>query len=90
MTVQHNTLGSGIMGLSIGSSTAGGIEDVLYFKLQQYDDALSTELGMFGIWYSPIKLRGRFGGCVRNIRWMDLTVHLKEAAYHDVRCTVPT
>ena len=66
ITVQHNTLGSG-MGLSIGSSTAGGIEDVLY-----YNNTMRAERKQMGQGVH-IKLRERFGGYVRNIRWIDNT-----------------
>jgi len=69
ITVQHNILGSG-MGLSIGSSTAGGIEDVLY-----YNNTMTAEIGQMGQGVH-IKLRERFGGYVRNIRWIDNTFYV--------------
>lgn len=69
VTVQHNTLGSG-MGLCIGSSTAGGVEDVLY-----YNNTMRAETHTFGAGVH-IKLRERFGGYVRNIRWIDNTFYV--------------
>lgn len=65
VTVQHNELMSG-MGLAIGSSTAGGISDVLY-----YNNVMTQQVGFQKGQGVHIKLRDRFGGYVRNIAWID-------------------
>ena len=70
VTVQHNTLLRG-MGLSIGSSTAGGISDVLYYNNTMTQE-IKTQMGQ-GI---HIKLRDRFGGYVRNVAWIDNVFHV--------------
>ena len=65
VTVQHNTLLSG-MGLSIGSSTAGGISDVLYYNnVMTQQKRIQMGQGVH------IKLRDRYGGYVRNVAWID-------------------
>lgn len=65
ITIQHNDFRSG-MGLSIGSRTAGGIQDVLYYN------NVITEQKRMGITNGiHIKLRDRFMGYVRNVAWID-------------------
>jgi polygalacturonase len=65
VTVQHNRLGAG-MGLSIGSSTAGGISDVVYFNnIMRQEKRFQLGQGVH------IKLRDRFGGYIRNVAWID-------------------
>ena len=65
VTARDNYLGSG-MGLSIGSSTAGGVSDVVYSNNIMRQE-IKKNMGQ-GI---HIKLRERFGGYVRNIAWID-------------------
>jgi polygalacturonase len=53
-----------------GSSTAGGISDVLYYNNTMFADAK----GQFGQGVH-IKLRDRFGGYVKNVAWIDNVLH---------------
>ena len=65
ITVQHNDLRSG-MGLAIGSRTAGGVENVLYYN------NVMTEKEKMGIVNGiHIKFRDRYRGYVRNVAWID-------------------
>mmetsp|Transcript_29103 Transcript_29103/g.44978 ORF Transcript_29103/g.44978 Transcript_29103/m.44978 type:complete len:594 (-) Transcript_29103:46-1827(-) len=69
VTVQHNILGRG-MGLAIGSSTSGGVSDVLY-----YNNTM-TQISGFGQGQGAhIKMRMRYGGYVKNISWIDNTFY---------------
>lgn len=60
ITVRDNKLGSG-MGLSIGSSVSGGVEDVTYTR--NYMNETSGQWGL-GI---HIKTRTTYGGYIRNV-----------------------
>ena len=64
VTVQDNLLGTG-MGLSIGSSISGGIEDVLYTR-----NVMNETAGEWGQG-AHIKTRVTYGGYVRNVAWTD-------------------
>mmetsp|Transcript_21508 Transcript_21508/g.29940 ORF Transcript_21508/g.29940 Transcript_21508/m.29940 type:complete len:213 (-) Transcript_21508:171-809(-) len=69
VTVRHNILGRG-MGLAIGSSTAGGVSDVLY-----YNNTMTQISGFGNGQGAHIKMRTRFGGYVKNISWIDNVFH---------------
>jgi hypothetical protein len=75
VTVQHNILGTG-MGLAIGSSTAGGVSDVLYYNNTMF----AEEKGQYGQGVH-IKLRDRFGGYVRNVAWVNNVIHSVNQAF---------
>jgi polygalacturonase len=64
ITIVDNKLGSG-MGMSVGSSVSGGIEDVLYAR--NYMNETAGQWGM-GI---HIKTRTSYGGYIRNIVFQD-------------------
>ena len=66
VTVRDNVLGTG-MGLSIGSSTSGGVESVLYLN--------NTMTELAGEWGqgAHIKTRVDYGGYVRDVAWVDCT-----------------
>lgn len=65
ITVRDNILEKG-MGLAIGSSTAGGVEDVLY-----QNNIMRAEVKKQLTHGIHIKTRDRYGGYVRNIRYID-------------------
>ena len=60
ITVKNNILGSG-MGLSIGSSVSGGIEDVLYYNNTMNETRMQWGLGVH------IKTRVGIGGYIKNV-----------------------
>ena len=60
ITVADNRMGSG-MGLSIGSSVSGGVEDVLYTR-----NVMNETVGQWGMGIH-IKTRTAYGGYIRNI-----------------------
>jgi len=62
VTVRHLVLGTG-MGLSIGSSVSGGVEDVLYEYNVMAEDMSEWGQG------THIKTQAARGGFVRNITW---------------------
>ena len=62
ITVKNNILGTG-MGLSIGSSVSGGIEDVLYYNNTMNETRMQWGQG------AHIKTRVGIGGYIRNIVW---------------------
>ena len=64
ITVRHNILGTG-MGLSVGSSVAGGIEDVLYQHNWMNQSAGEWGMGVH------LKTRVQYGGYIRNIAYLD-------------------
>jgi len=64
ITVVDNKLGSG-MGLSIGSSVSGGVEDVLYAR-----NVMNETAGQWGMGIH-IKTRTNYGGYIRNIVYED-------------------
>jgi len=64
ITIVDNRLGSG-MGLSVGSSVSGGVEDVLYAR-----NVMSETAGQWGMGIH-IKTRTSYGGYIRNIVYKD-------------------
>ena len=64
ITVQDNELGTG-MGLSIGSSVSGGVEDVLYTRNVMKERVQDWGLG------SHLKTRVDFGGFIRRVAYID-------------------
>jgi len=64
VTVRDNTLGTG-MGLSIGSSVSGGVQDVLYAR-----NTMTEGAGQWGQG-THLKTRVPYGGYVRNVTWAD-------------------
>ena len=62
VTVKNNILGTG-MGLSIGSSVSGGIEDVLYYNNTMNETRMQWGLGVH------IKTRVGIGGYIKNVVW---------------------
>ena len=64
ITVCDNRLGSG-MGLSVGSSVSGGVEDVLYTR-----NVMNETSGQWGMGVH-IKTRTTYGGYIRNIVYED-------------------
>jgi polygalacturonase len=64
VTVRDNRLGTG-MGMSIGSSVSGGVEDVLYTRNVQQERPQDWGMGMH------IKTRVSYGGYIRNIAYVD-------------------
>lgn len=64
ITVQDNRLGTG-MGISIGSSVSGGIEDVLYAR-----NVMNESVGQWGMGIH-IKTRTTYGGYIRNVAYID-------------------
>ena len=60
ITVRNNQLGTG-MGLSVGSSVAGGVEDVLYANNWMNESAGQWGMGVH------IKTRTGYGGYIRNV-----------------------
>lgn len=66
VTVRDNILGTG-MGLSIGSSTSGGVEGVLYIN-----NTMTEQTGEWGQG-AHIKTRVDYGGYIRDVAWVDCT-----------------
>jgi polygalacturonase len=64
ITVADNRLGSG-MGISIGSSVSGGVEDVVYTR-----NVMTEVTGQWGLGIH-IKTRTSYGGYIRNIEYSD-------------------
>ena len=62
VTVRNNILGTG-MGLSIGSSVSGGVEDVLYFNNTMHETREQWGQGVH------LKTRIGIGGYVKNVVW---------------------
>lgn len=62
VTVKNNVLGTG-MGLSIGSSVSGGIEDVLYYNNIMRETRMQWGQGVH------IKTRVGIGGYIKNVVW---------------------
>jgi polygalacturonase len=62
VTVRHNVLGVG-MGLSVGSSVSGGVEDVLF-----YNNTMTEGVGQWGMG-SHLKSRVDYGGYIRNVTY---------------------
>ena len=68
ITVVDNKLGTG-MGISIGSSVSGGIEDVLYAR-----NVMNETAGQWGLGIH-IKTRTTYGGYIRNVVYEDNVFH---------------
>ena len=66
ITIVDNTLGSG-MGMSIGSSVSGGVEDVVYAR-----NHMNETIGQWGMGVH-IKTRTSYGGHIRNILYENNT-----------------
>ena len=64
ITVADNRLGTG-MGLSIGSSVSGGVEDVLYTRNRMNETAGQWGLGIH------VKTKTDNGGYIRNVAFVD-------------------
>lgn len=64
VTVRNNQLGTG-MGLSVGSSVAGGVEDVIY-----QNNVMAENMSDWGLG-AHLKTRTSYGGYVRNVAWID-------------------
>ena len=64
ITVVDNILGSG-MGLSVGSSVSGGVEDVVYAR-----NTMNETAGQWGMGIH-IKTRTSYGGYIRNVVYED-------------------
>ena len=60
ITVKNNILGTG-MGLSIGSSVSGGVEDVLYYNNTMNETRMQWGQGVH------IKTRVGIGGYIKNV-----------------------
>lgn len=71
VTIQDNVLGTG-MGMSIGSSVSGGVEDVLYTR-NVMSEGRYVNASTYGFWGqgAHIKTRVSYGGYIRNIRYVD-------------------
>ena len=68
VTVQDNVLGTG-MGLSVGSSVSGGVEDVVFRR-----NVMTERAGDWGAG-AHIKTRITYGGYIRNIAFLDNVFH---------------
>ena len=64
VTVRDCVLGTG-MGLSVGSSVSGGVEDVLYTRNVMRERVQDWGIG------AHLKTRVSYGGYIRNIRYID-------------------
>ena len=71
VTIRDNELGTG-MGMSIGSSVSGGVEDVLYTR-NVMREGRYVNASTYGYWgqAAHIKTRVSYGGYIRNIRYVD-------------------
>jgi len=69
VTVRDNILGTG-MGLSVGSSVSGGVEDVLFQNNVMEERPTDWGLG------AHLKTRITYGGYVRNVAWIDNVFNL--------------
>lgn len=71
VTIRDNVLGTG-MGMSIGSSVSGGIEDVLYTR-NVMTEGRYVNASTYGYWGqgAHIKTRVSYGGYIRNITYAD-------------------
>ena len=64
VTVQDNILGTG-MGLSVGSSVSGGVQDVVFQRNTMSEDVWAWGAG------AHVKTRIEYGGFIRNIAYLD-------------------
>lgn len=74
VTIRDNILGTG-MGMSIGSSVSGGVEDVLYMN-NTMTEGRYLNASTYGYWGqgAHIKTRVDYGGYIRNIAYVDNTI----------------
>ena len=66
--MQDNVLGTG-MGLSVGSSVSGGVEDVVFQR-----NVMTERAGDWGAG-AHIKTRITYGGYIRNVAFLDNVFH---------------
>ena len=71
VTIRDNVLGTG-MGMSVGSSVSGGVEDVLYTR-NVMTEGRYVNASTYGFWGqgAHIKTRVAYGGYIRNIAYID-------------------
>jgi polygalacturonase len=71
VTIRDNVLGTG-MGMSVGSSVSGGVEDVLYLR-NVMTEGRYVNASTYGFWGqgSHIKTRVSYGGFIRRISYID-------------------
>ena len=71
ITIRDNILGTG-MGMSVGSSVSGGVEDVLYTR-NTMAEGRYVNASTYGFWGqgAHIKTRVSYGGYIRNIAYID-------------------
>jgi len=71
VTIRDNVLGTG-MGMSVGSSVSGGVEDVLYLR-NVMAEGRYVNASTYGYWGqgAHIKTRVDYGGYIRNIAYVD-------------------
>lgn len=71
VTIRDNVLGTG-MGMSVGSSVSGGVEDVLY-QNNVMTEGRYVNASTYGFWGqgAHIKTRVSYGGFIRNIAYID-------------------
>ena len=71
VTIRDNVLGTG-MGMSVGSSVSGGVEDVLYLR-NVMTEGRYVNASTYGFWGqgAHIKTRVSYGGFIRNIAYID-------------------
>ena len=75
VTVRDNVLGTG-MGMSVGSSVSGGVEDVLYAR-NVMTEGRYVNASTYGFWGqgSHIKTRVSYGGFIRRISYVDNVIY---------------
>ena len=71
VTIRDNVLGTG-MGMSVGSSVSGGVEDVTYQR-NVMTEGRYVNASTYGFWGqgAHIKTRVSYGGYIRNIAYLD-------------------
>ena len=74
ITIRDNVLGTG-MGMSVGSSVSGGVEDVLYAN-NVMTEGRYLNASTYGFWGqgAHIKTRVEYGGFIRNIVYENNTI----------------
>lgn len=75
ITVRDNILGTG-MGMSVGSSVSGGVEDVVY-QNNVMTEGRYLNASTYGFWGqgAHIKTRVSYGGFIRNIAYLDNVIY---------------
>ncbi len=75
ITIRDNILGTG-MGMSVGSSVSGGVEDVLYTR-NTMTEGRYVNASTYGFWGqgAHIKTRVSYGGYIRRITYEDNYFH---------------